>query len=375
MSNTNAPNKLEDIAQSFIDQAGHCAALGSSLMPVLLEAAARDIKDGGIAASLMAEWEGHPVMGALPLRFSGALHHLVLTGHGGELNLFYPTAPDGSYKGNSGDADILWPAVCNVIKEQEETVRAFLSHPPQTNEVRRSAVLLGGFLKIAEAYSLPLQLFEIGASAGLNLNWDKFFYSINHEDGTKVSWGDETNPLTLPIDWHGPLPPLDAPLHIAGRYGCDVKPVDLSDDETVRHLEAFIWPDQPDRLVRLRNAISIARTNDTHVEEADATSWVAQMVSPEKPSKVRVLYHSIMWSYLPETSQNAIRNALEEAGSRADKNTPLAWLRMEHPGPDLNKPPELTLTLWPERQTQRLAVAHPHGASLRWFSSPRGAVA
>ena len=58
---------------------------------------------------------------------------------------------------------------------------------PQTNEIARSAMLLPGFLAIAREAGLPLDICEIGSSAGLNLLFDRFAYDF---DGN--GWGDRT---------------------------------------------------------------------------------------------------------------------------------------------------------------------------------------
>ena len=48
----------------------------------------------------------------------------------------------------------------------EPDLLLWLDHPPQTNEVGRSAVLMSGLLVIADLFPQPVELLELGASAG-----------------------------------------------------------------------------------------------------------------------------------------------------------------------------------------------------------------
>ena len=58
---------------------------------------------------------------------------------------------------------------------------------------------------------------------------------------------------------------------------------------------------------------------------------------------------------------------LEDAGARATRTSPLAWLRFEH-GWDsaLGLECEVTLTTWPGGERRVLATALPHGPPVRW---------
>ena len=62
-----------------------------------------------------------------------------------------------------------------------------------------------------------------------------------------------------------PRTPVPARLpRVVWRAGLDLKPVDLSDPGEVGWLEALVWPEQVDRLARLRAAIKIASQPPKH---------------------------------------------------------------------------------------------------------------
>lgn len=46
---------------------------------------------------------------------------------------------------------------------------------------------------------------------------------------------------------------------MAERRGCDLCPVDVNDERAALRLQSFVWPDQTERLQRLRAAMEVAR--------------------------------------------------------------------------------------------------------------------
>lgn len=85
----------------------------------------------------------------------------------------------------------------------------------QTNEVRRSALLLPAFVLVSrEAQGRPLYLLEIGAAAGLNLLWDRYGYHY----GNGLRSGDMSSPVQISCSLRGALtPPVPATLPKVGR--------------------------------------------------------------------------------------------------------------------------------------------------------------
>jgi hypothetical protein len=76
-----------------------------------------------------------------------------------------------------------------------------------------------------------------------------------------------------------------------------------------------------------------------------------------------VVFHSIVWGYLPLAEQERIVATLAAAGERATPGAPLAWLRME-PGGEQT---EIRLTTWPGGEERLLGGAGFHGTPLRWY--------
>ncbi len=345
----------KDAVDAFSLQAGFCEQLGSPFTGRVLKALAHDIAAGGVARELLSSFEEEPVAAALALRVAGALHCRALDDPDSLLGGLYESA------GSVGpEDDALQTILADEILQNRSHYEAYLEGPPQTNEVGRSGVMIGGYLTIAEETGLPLHVYEIGASAGLNLGCDRFFYRLG-----EGRWGDEASPVSLSPDWHGTLPPLLADLRIVERAGCDIAPVDIREPENERRLESYIWPDQPDRLARLRGAAQIAKDLEVQVVHESADLFVERVLSAPAPNGVRVIAHTIMWQYMPDDMRARIEGTIREAGEAASKASPVAWLRLEPI--DVKGAPTLRLNLWPGSVTRDLAIAHPHGASVKWL--------
>ncbi len=341
-------------------QAGACEALGSAFSAEILRLAAADLTAGGPTTPLFAPWIGRDARGqmadATPLRLLGALHDLALSGDAPALAAHYPSAQ------SAGDASAAWAVALALIPREEARLAAFMSHEPQTNETRRSAALLPGFLTVAAETGLPLRAFEIAASAGLNSLWDRYHYDFGAEVGR---WGDEAATVRLDTDWRGAAPPLSAGVQVLERGACDRAPVDVRDPVARRRLKAYIWPDQLERLARVGAAIDAVLAANVAVEAENALTWVERRAAP-RAGAATVLYHSVFWVYMSPEDQAALTAAIERLGAQATADAPFAWLRMEAQPGNLALM-DLRLTIWPTGEERLLGHAHPQGAWVEWL--------
>jgi len=331
-------------------QAAACRTLGSPLYAGLLESAARDLEADGPTREVVA---GKVV--DTPLRFMAALHRLVLTGGAPDLARHYPSAGGGA----GGDP---WPPFRRVLAERRDEIRGLLDLPCQTNEVGRSAALLGGFLLVARETGLPLALAEIGASAGLNLRWDRYRYET-----AGSAWGDAASPVVFADAFAGTHPPFDVRVKVRERLGCDRAPLDPASARDRLTLLASVWADQVERIRRLEAALGVAARVRAVVERTEATEWLVRRLADTRPGNATVVFHSIVEVYLSAEQRGRISELLEDAGARATRTSPLAWLRFEHAWDSaLGLECEVTLTTWPGGERRVLATALPHGPPVRW---------
>lgn len=358
---------MKFLASRLRVQAGHCAKLGSPLYAGLLQRAASDVEGGGPVAHLLYGHEDDPADSVLPLRFMGAVHRRVLEGCLPELERHYVNSgvPSDRYasKRNTAVAAEAWPAFRRAAIEDAPALRPLLDRPVQTNEVGRCAGLLPGLLMVATATGLPLRLLEVGASAGLNLRWDRYRYE---DDGFR--WGDPHSPVRLGFDLVGSPPESSSDFEVVERRGCDRRPLDPLSEEGRLTLLSFVWADQAERLRRLQAALEVAWETPAVVERAGAAEWTAERLSEPGEGMATVVFHSIVMQYLDAGEREEFERALRAAGQSASERSPLAWLRMEPAG----ERAEVRLTLWPGGEDRTIARAGYHGDLVELGDLSRG---
>jgi hypothetical protein len=345
------------MATRFREQADACAELGSPIYSELLRRVADDIVAGGASTEVLAGHEEDPGPSALALRLAGSVHRLVLDGRAPGLAAYYPST------GGSWDQEPAWTAFEQVLRQEGTALRKWLPQPPQTNEVGRGSALVGGLLRIGERYRLPVRILEIGSSAGLNLRADTFFLS---DDVNGVVHQGDPGLVRLPGAWRGrPLRPWPE-LQVLERLGSDLAPLDVSRREDQLTLMSYVWPDQAERLARLEDAIRTARTVPAEVRHQDAVSFVRDIELVE--GTTTVLWHSVMWQYLPAADQQAVTSRIEELGAAASETSPFAHLSLE---PARRTPGSgheflVVLRLWPTGARRIIGASVAHGVPTTW---------
>lgn len=337
------------ISQTFALQAQFCRATGSPLTADVLEALIAVMDRTTRTGARILDWPGDPMVDALKLRIAGGLNALARSGVDPQLVALY-AAREGDWQG----------VIARVLREHDDWLLPWLDGPPQTNEVARAGVLWPGLMEVARRFGPRLELLELGASAGLNLNMDRFAYRL-----AETVSGDRTSAVRIEPAWTGP-PPALAKVEVVDRAGVDLHPLDISDDQVAARLLAYIWPDQDERVARIEAAIDIARRYPPPLEKADGADWLeARLYQRQVAGVTRVVYHSVALQYFPPDGRARVRAAIEAAGKSATLERPVAWLSMEFP--EVSTVAELRLQCWPGGgESKLLALCHPHGAHVEW---------
>lgn len=269
-----------------------------------------------------------------PLRLLGGLHYLVLDGRAS------------------------WDDVDAALDGERAVLARFAAEQGvQTNEVRRAWGLLPGLLSLGAP---RVDLLELGVSGGLLLALDRYGYRY-----AAGSWGGDV--LVLDGDDRGgpPASLLARPLEVVSRRGVDLAPIDAATEHGARLLQAFVWPDQTDRLERLRRAIELARREPPTLVRGDYVGLLPELLRTRRDDALTVVLSSVTTTYLSDERYAELLRGLEQAG----RDGPLAWVSLEGPRGD----PEygataLEVTRWPGATTRRLAKVDFHATWLEWLA-------
>ena len=330
---------------------------GSPFYVRLLELMRDDAVSDGPTRTALAGHERDRVDEWDSFRLLAGVHRMVLAGEANGLRAHYPST------GGDGDADAAWPAIRSLIEAASPELLEALAHPLQTNAPSRAKALVGAFCYVAQHTGQPLRLLELGASAGLNLRLDKFRYEQNG-----ATFGPRDSPVRFVDFLTGGMPPLAHGFEVAERSGCDLHPIDATTEQGRLTLLACVFPDETERFGLLDQAIEVARATPAVVDRDDLGSWVATALAESRPGVTTVVYHTIVWPYLPDDIRAAAESAINAAGARATADAPLALIAFEGAADDPGRT-ETRLTLWPSGDRRLLAFASQHPTTVTWLDT------
>jgi hypothetical protein len=337
-SSTPQLSREESVPDVFRRMAEESFAPGGSPLYARL---AREHADNPLVAEIAGN---HKPRWEVPLRIFGGVHYLALTGR----------------------AEDPWSRFGDVLAEHRDWLARFVSEQPvQTNEVQRCWPLLPGFLTVAD--ERPLDLIELGPSAGLNLLWDRYRY--RYGDAT---WGPREAALEL-VGRAASGPPaelLTRRVAVRTRIGIDKTPIDITDDGQALLLQAFVWADQRDRLERLRRAIALARRDPPPLIRGDYVDVLPGLLARRDADALTLVFNSVTTIYLGRDDRARLEASIAEAGAAGS----LAWVSYEFVGDEseladvFKEAFALEAQTWPDGRRRLLARTDGHGNRLRWLA-------
>lgn len=233
-----------------------------------------------------------------------------------------------------------------------------------TNEVRRSTFLRAGYALIAAETGKPLGITELGPSAGLNLNWDRYAYRYHLPDGGVLSGGPASS-LVLDCAVRGGMPPVpEAPPAVASRLGLELNPVDLTSETDRRWLVALLWPSQPDRIARLQGALAIAADHPPPIRPGNALLAIGPALAALPKDAAAVVTHSLVTYQWTQAMRDELNTLLLEISRTRPVHRLSAEFKVEAESWDY--PLRLDVYDGGAQETRILAGVHHHGSWIDW---------
>ncbi len=291
-----------------------------------------------------------------PNMLFAAVQYLLLGGLDHPLAAHYPII--------SGEPRPLVPAYSHFrefcLEHRKRIIELISTRLTQTNVVRRCTCLLPAFSIVCRETSSPLALIDLGASAGLNLNFDRYAYSYQRDGHEILRWGLEGAQISLEAELRGDgeLPPIPPAIPVASRDGIDLDPVDLANPDQLLWLRALIWPEHVERHQQLIDAATEFKHSDIRMHAGDAARVLPALIESVSREHALVVYSTIALHQFPRESRQRIVDTLAAASAER----PVWQIALE--GID----PELSITRYRNGagETETLADASPHGWWIEW---------
>lgn len=256
-----------------------------------------------------------PPTGHLPPLLLASVHDLVLGGADAELAEIYAGRSDA-------DPHPAFRRVC--LAHRDAVSRRLATRRVQTNEVGRSALIGPALAWAAEGFGAPLDLIDVGCSAGLNLRCDR--YRLDY--GPAGSTGPASAAVRVECEVVGAAPPVRVALPpIAARIGIDLEPPDLADAADARWLLACTWPDTG-RLERTRAAVDDARRDLPAVRRGDALELLPGILAAGGDGALACVVNTWSFSYFPPDDRHRYLELLAAAARRR----PVVWIACDAAG-------------------------------------------
>ena len=228
-------------------------------------------------------------------------------------------------------------------QHREEILQLMRTRSIQATMPERCAAILPLLSDIADRAGQPLNLIEIGCSAGILLTFDKYAYALRG----RGQLGPVDAPITFDLEVRGAGPELHIP-KVALRIGLDLRLVDAKLKDEQRWLLAQFHPEARNRQEHLATALAVVTRTAIDFREGNAIDLLPRAIS-DSPGPLCV-FHSNCVIYWDEVG----KTKLEEILKNASRRRTIYRMSME---PEPNRPLELASAEYRDGVSKPLVAA------------------
>ncbi len=242
----------------------------------------------------------------IPNLFLAAVHYLLLKNPTEHLAKYYPTL-GGVFEDNIPIE--LFKEFC--LEYEADIIELEQSRVVQTNVLNRCAYLMP--ILSSQFSGQKVNVIDVGASAGLNLNMDKYAY---YYDGT-YSFGNGEVAIQSNVE-EGVMPAFSLPVSILNKVGIDQLPIDLTNNDNALWLKALIWADKVTRMKRLGQAIEIAGMENLNMRVGRTIDDFEEIIREQNPDIPLAIYHTHVLYQFSKEERMRFREMLDRVGRDRD---------------------------------------------------------
>lgn len=298
-------DRLESAAAAFRTHEAIFRNMGTPLFETFSRHAAADPEMLALAEAGMGA--------ARPAHLFSAVHYLLLRDPGDPLARYFATITDDPLPPENA-----YPELVRFCRAHRDELRHLLAtRTVQTTYAERCRALLAPMCVVAREAGEPLNLVEIGCSAGVLLAFDKFAYRLNDQGLV----GAANAAFVLEGELHGG-PELFIP-RIGTRTGIDLHTIDVQSEDERRWLLALCFPELRAEQQRLATALDVVAGTDIRMMEGDALLHLPQALAAT-PDPLCVFHSACLFYWQPEA-----RAKLETMLREASRTRPIWRIAIE----------------------------------------------
>ena len=245
----------------------------------------------------------------IPNIFFGAVHYLVLKNKNCQLASYYPSITK-SLKNPALPFDVFKDFCLN---NESQIIELISTRIVQTNVVNRCSYLTPILSELINKGQKNACIMDIGASAGLNLNFDLYEYWTN---GQKI-FGDSSVKIEFETKDSAIIPIL--PINYSVRkIGIDQHLINPQNEDEKRWLNALIWSDHLERFNSMEKALELRQNGGIEMFQASTVPQFEEIINGQRNDETLIVYATHTLYQFSQESRQDFFTMLDRIGKKRD---------------------------------------------------------
>jgi hypothetical protein len=245
----------------------------------------------------------------IPNIFLAAVHYIVLKNKGCELAKYYPSV--------NKDLNVqelpyqLFKEFC--IKYEAQIIELISTRIVQTNVISRCSYLMPILSELINKGQKNACIIDIGASAGLNLNFDLYEYWT---DGQKI-YGDSSVKIEFQtID--SAIKSILPINYLIRKIGIDQNLINPQNEDEKLWLNALIWPDHLERFNSMEKALELRQNDRIDMIKASEVNQFEEIINNQRADETLIIYAThTLYQFSPDNRHDFF-TMLDRIGKKRD---------------------------------------------------------